>query len=239
MARLTENKMISINTVESMLTDNTVRIPLGDDKESILVIKKTLSFREMLDFVQRVVDIVVDVDEGEYNPHYKDYLIREYTITFYSNVRLPAKSESSYNLIFNTPVYDMILDNINKRDYEEMLKAIDEKIEFERDVILGMAAKQTQDLLNQVTEMTGKLDGLFGDINSDDMASLISNLSRLESFDEREIANAVIDNINNNSPDDNNSEIVTEVLSIDKTETSGDESIAIITSAEINDGVSE
>lgn len=120
-------------------------IGTGDDKLRIEV-KYRLNADETAMMVDRVCAGVIDSETGLFRPELKDYFLRLAALETYTNLTVEKDAES-WNLVYGTPVFAMVTghykrpvifggieyeDNevIDVEQYEQILLAIDQKIEY-------------------------------------------------------------------------------------------------------------
>lgn len=120
-----KEKKISIASFDKVLKEqavpNTTEHWFGNE----VVIKHTISIAQMLAFVDNVVSSCFH-DEG-YMPEVKDLLIKSNLLTRYANFTLPENLEHRYTLIYNTDAVAMVSKHISSAQFDEILRAIDEK----------------------------------------------------------------------------------------------------------------
>ncbi len=116
----------------------------GDNKLRIEV-KYRLNADETAMVVDRVCGGVVDSETGSFRPDLKDYFLRLAVLETYTNLTV-AEGAGSWNVAYGTPVFAMVTghykrpvifggieyddnDVIDLEQYEQILSAIDQKIE--------------------------------------------------------------------------------------------------------------
>lgn len=91
-----------------------------------IVIRKIISPAELQKFIESVLIMCSDADDiTAYLPEYMDYGIRYYTVLFYTNVVMPDDFLTSYKIIYETDLYDVIRANISNNQIsalEEVIK---------------------------------------------------------------------------------------------------------------------
>ena len=59
---------ISINKLESVLKENVVVVPMRDNEDVSITIRRTLPLKDMMQFVENVVSSCVDAQTASYTP---------------------------------------------------------------------------------------------------------------------------------------------------------------------------
>lgn len=150
--------------------------------DDIKITQKILPLNIMTGFVESIVDSCVDEVTGEYMPQSYDLAIKVNTVLYYSNCKLPNSLEEQYEILLESNVYDYIIDNINKTQYREILRAIDRKIKFKLDCIsysLTSPAKQIIDKLNNMIEENQKTFEILDKTNVGELFKSLKNISNI------------------------------------------------------------
>lgn len=184
---------ISINKFETLLTENIITVPLNGAEDINMRIKINLSLVEMLQFVEDVVSSCIDKDTGSYSPEIKDFSIRAGILTEYANFRLPQNIEKQYELVYNTDAVAQVMQYINRDQYVEICKAIDSRIEYERNIITSIVSLKVNELVARIEVFTEKFEGLLDGISGDDIGGAFKGLATMKKVDENLLAKAVMD----------------------------------------------
>ena len=109
----------------------------GENKLTIEV-KYRLSIDEAIAVVDSVCNGVVNPKTGEYHPELKDYFLRIAVLRAYTNLVLP-EGNLCWDLVYGTPIFtkvvgsdhniDCMISNIDIDQYNQIVDAIDRKIE--------------------------------------------------------------------------------------------------------------
>ncbi len=190
-----DNSRISINKFESGLKDdNAIEVILGGTDDVVIQINKTLPLIDMMEFVSDVVLSCVDTESGEYTPEAYDFAIRVAVLTRYANFKMPTNYEKQYLLIYNTDAYEQVMQYINKHQFQEIIKAIDKKINYMLDVISSSAATKIIDIVEKLNEFIEVGEQSFSGIDPSEISSVIKKLSKFKTYDEGKLAEAVLKN---------------------------------------------
>ena len=157
-------KRISVNAMDEILKDyeNTETIQWNGIE---VVITKNLSLEEMMAFADSVVKSCFDQASGTYMPEIKDFAIRSNIMERYANFTLPSKVERQYDVVIRSGVVEEILRHINFSQFDELLKAMDAKLQKVDDVVTSFEGLQD------------KVGALFAGVDQADIGKLMSAIS--------------------------------------------------------------
>ncbi|MDL2219756.1 hypothetical protein LJC04_05450 [Ruminococcaceae bacterium OttesenSCG-928-O06] len=130
-------------------------------------IRHRLDFKEVAAFVADVVDNVVDPDSsGLYHPEFVDFMIRVNVLERYCNITIPDEFSKLYALVMDTDIYEIIVANICKVQFDTIKSAINKKIDY-------CIAHSTKTSIDKFIETMTNLDmsGLYNNIEKLAVAS--------------------------------------------------------------------
>ena len=169
-------KRISVNAMDEILKDyeNTETIQWNGIE---VVITKNLSLEEMMAFADSVVKSCFDQASGTYMPEIKDFAIRSNIMERYANFTLPSKVERQYDVVIRSGVVEEILRHINFSQFEELLKAIDAKLQNAADANVQMVFRKFDDVVTSFEGLQDKVGALFAGVDQADIGKLMSAIS--------------------------------------------------------------
>ena len=162
-------------------------------------VKSLLNFDEMTGFVNSVVNAICN--ENGYTPIVEKVALIRATLAYYTNLEFDYKNENTtMNLLYNTTLYDDILDRINSKQYEDMLNAISVAVDYKLQSNISAIEQKYKDLSvifeNEQKELMSQMEKLvevFGKIgenfNSNEIKLLVEKIANK---DETEIAKEVL-----------------------------------------------
>lgn len=131
MAQKKTNK-VSVATIEKVMKERFAGESKTFDWYGVEIEhKENIPMEYAVTFVNNVVDTCFDKD-GNYIPEFKDFLIRSFTVQMYSNVRLPQDLKKQYDILYNSDLYNVLIQHVDIVQYDTLLMAIDEKLEYRR-----------------------------------------------------------------------------------------------------------
>lgn len=184
---------ISINKLEDVMMENVTVIPMNENKDVNITIRRTLPLRDMMQFVENVVSSCVDMDNASYTPEIKDFAIRSEILSTYANFNLPSNVEKQYELVYRTNVLDQVMEHIDKRQLDEIKTAINERITHEVNMIETALSAKTNDMMAHIETMIDQFETVFDGINNNDFNGIMKKISEMSSITEESIAKAVLD----------------------------------------------
>lgn len=187
-------KKISINALEKCIERKPEIVNIEWNGLDI-TIKTRLSFEEMMAFVDGVAESCFAADTKAFIPVAKDFVIGCLVIEMYSNLTLPQNVNKKYEIISGCDVVDVILENVDKAQFDNIVKSINEKIRYLIEENLAQATIKTNDLLYSVSDIESKVGDLVSKITPDDMRTLITSISNGK-LDEGKLMEAYLESKN-------------------------------------------
>lgn len=169
-------KRISVNAMDEILKDyeNTETIQWNGIE---VIITKNLSLEEMMAFADSVVKSCFDQASGTYMPEIKDFAIRSNIMERYANFTLPSKVERQYDVVIRSGVVEEIMRHINFAQFDELLKAIDAKLQNAADANVQMVFRKFDDVVTSFEGLQDKVGALFAGVDQADIGKLMSAIS--------------------------------------------------------------
>lgn len=187
-------KRVSIAKFESALDkENIVTETLAGTEDVVIEIKKTIPLYEMTAFVQEVVEACVDSETGDYIPEAYDFAFRVAVLTHYANFAMPSNLEKQYMLVYGTRAFNQVTGSINVCQLNDIVKAIDRKIQFMLDVISSSAVTKINEVINKFNDIATSSEQVFGGMNPADLSKVIEGITKLNKMDEADVAKVILD----------------------------------------------
>lgn len=185
-------KEISINAMERVIKESGENIVTKDWHGNELVIKRRLGLMEMMSFVDGVVKTCFTGDEQRYTPEVRDFAIRCSVLESYANFRLPDNIEKRYEFVYGCDAVKCVIDEIDMPQFDRMLDAIDEKIQYVADVHIEAINQKMNELYASFEALEERLSTVFGGIDEEGMANIVKALQS-GNLDEERLVNAYFD----------------------------------------------
>ena len=174
---MAKTKKISINAMDKVIASNHTPTVSTEWNGLEIIINHTLSFKHMLEFVDSVTKTCFMPKTETYMPEAKDFAIKSNILEKYSNISLPNNLEHRYEFIYCTDIIDVILKHINTRQFEEIIKAIDTKIENLANANIESINKQMSELYAAFENLQNSMGGIIDGINNGDIMNVVKILT--------------------------------------------------------------
>ena len=173
-------KKISIASLDKVLKEQAVDIATEQWFGNEVKIKHTLSFSEMLAFVDDVVSSCFHTTGG-YMPELQEFVVKSNILTRYANFNLPDNLEHRYN----TDAVDIVVRHVNKKQLDDILESISEKISYLCESNIAAIERQMNEVVSAFTELQKKTEAMFANITPDDISKLTSAMADGQFSEER------------------------------------------------------
>lgn len=180
-------KKISINAFESVVKENFENTVTKEWFGIPVTITKTISFEEVVNFVAEVADNCF-LSDGRYIPEAMQALIDCGVVRHYTNINLPANLSSAYELVMRSGIIDFIMPEINSNQYNDIIIAIRDKIEYACDTNVTEFRNSLSDMMASMTDLQDKTKEMFGKISPDEIQTLLAAFG-----DDKAVENKVVD----------------------------------------------
>lgn len=191
---MSKEKRVSIRKFEEVAAERFPNVEEIDWYGNAVVIKKALSLREVVSFVNDIVDSCF-VDDT-YHPEFMDFAIKGGILEHYTNFALPTNSEKLYDLIYGTDVIEVVMGYVHGQQLEEIIASANRKIRYVCDAQISDTQVKLKELSEQFGQIADSLGGVFGELKSADIKALAGAVSNGK-IDEGKIADAFIRQMRN------------------------------------------
>ena len=157
-----------------------------------MMIKRHLNLVEMLNYVESVANSVFN-DDGSYMPEAGDYANRCALLAIYANFDLPEEVADRYAFVYSdimSGAIETILDIIDSEQYEDMTTAIYNRRNRRLKADAEDAEKKVAEIMTALDALGEQINGIFGDMNSEDVKGLVHNLAK--GVDEEKLMEAYV-----------------------------------------------
>ena len=187
---MNKDKKFSITLLDKIVKENIEEKVVVDFYGSDLSISRFLNLTQMIQFVNQVVDGCFDDSTGEYIPEAKGLLIDRNTVLYYANVNLPDDFKHMYDILTKTGIADTIRENIDKRQYGNILRAIDEKVDAKIYTNEQLFTNKLSSAISTMESLSNNITDLFKDMSPDQMKAALGAISG--GMDETKLVEAVL-----------------------------------------------
>ena len=192
-------KKVSVSALDTILKNTYDPVEVVEWNGVEFTIQKSLEMDDMLNFVDSVVRSCFSAATNEYRPEAKDFAVRVNIMTRYANIAMPNKVEHQYSLAVCSGVVEMIMEHINRAQFNEMMRAIDAKVNNLAAANVEMMNMKFDELVSSFDDMQKRLTQTFADITSDDIKKIAEGLSVNGMPSDKGIVDAYLDHKNKES----------------------------------------
>ena len=154
-----------------------------------IVVKHTLSLKEVLEFVDNVAKTCFASDTGAFIPEVKDFAIKSNILEKYTNISLPSNLEHRYETLYYTDIINIILETINQQQFNEIMLSIDLKVENMAQANIENINKRMSDLNDSFESFQKQIQNMFDGIDVNNATNLVKNIIN-GNFDEAKLVDA-------------------------------------------------
>ena len=188
---MAKTKRISINSFEKVMNESENIINF-DWHGTEITVKKVISLKEMLALVNYVVDTCFD-NKGEYHPEVRTFAFNVAILERYANFTIPKNAENAYDLVYRTDAVNCVLSNIDDWQIEDIVTAIDQKIEYKLSINADALYSQISELYNTLAGVIANMEETFTGVDITNFEKLATAISDGQ-IDEKKIADAWMSN---------------------------------------------
>lgn len=142
-----------------------------------VVIKKNLSLEEMMTFANSVVKSCFDQASGAYMPEVKDFAIRANVLDMYTNFTLPKNLSKQYDMVIRSGAVEMVLNYINYAQFNELVKAIDSKLQNTADANIQAFITKLDNVTTAFSDMQTEMEKMFSGVDTEDIGKLVGAIA--------------------------------------------------------------
>lgn len=186
-------KRISVNAFEKQVNaskpENIITFMWGDIE---VTVKRRLPLSEYVDFVEGVVKECFTKDDFTYLPEIKNFAINCNVLTKYANFTLPSSIHNQYELIYDSNAVSEVLKYVDGNQFDDIIDAIDAKIDAELRLGASMIQIQTSKLVAAISDLEEKFTEIFSGVDKGEMLKMIDAITDGK-FDETRLISAYFD----------------------------------------------
>lgn len=169
---MAKTKKISVNAFQKAMKETYEPTNTFDWNGIEVTVNKTLSLKDMLEFVDNVVKSCFTEETNTYLPEVKDFVISVCILEKYANFTMPQNVQNQYELVYCTDAVHQVMKYINLEQYNSIITSIDNKINNIAQANIESINKQMNELFSSFDNLQDKLGGLFAGLNSEDITNL-------------------------------------------------------------------
>lgn len=171
-----KEKRVSVNAFETVMKRDFESTEVFDWRGIEVTVRRILPFREVLAFVNSVVNSCFTSDTGDYVPEAREFAIYSNVLEKYANFTMPKKLEKQYELIYGTDAFETVREYIDPVQFQSICRAIDEKVRYRTQTNIDAVQKQIDELSAVCEHIQKRISETFEGVSKDDIGTLIKAL---------------------------------------------------------------
>lgn len=184
-----QKNKLSFDEIKKVIPANDENYATVDWKGTKFCVKTILSLEEMMGFVHGVVTSCFAEDTGEYLPEVKEFAIRCSVLEDYGNIKLPDDLNEKYALVYRTGIVDCIAGSVDSTQLEDILNAIDEKVEHIAQSNIEALNKKMAEVVAKFESLEANISKVFSAVDADTVTKVASAVAS-GTFDEKKLVQA-------------------------------------------------
>lgn len=168
---------ISISTFDKIVENTYTPSKTVEWHDTEIVIKNTLSLSEMMAFVDGVTKSCFTSDNGTYLPEVKDFAIKCCVLEMYTNISMPSNVEHKYRLIYCSDVISIVMVHINNQQMDEIIRAINNKVDHIAQANIEMINKQASELYSSFDSLQKQFTEVFSGVDANEVSKLVGAIT--------------------------------------------------------------
>ena len=182
-------KRITVNAFERVMKETYTPTVVFDWNGIEVTVKKNLTLKEMLEFVDSVVKSCFVKDTNAYMPEIREFATKVCVLEKYANFTMPSNVEAKYALVYQTDAFDNVIKHVDLREYGEIRDAITHKIEHLAQANIEAINKHMNELYNAFDNLQVQIVSLFEGVSGEDMRAVAGALAN-GALDEEKLVKA-------------------------------------------------
>lgn len=187
-----ETNKISTEALEQVLEDTYTPVLTTEWNGLELIVRRTITLAETMEFVKFVTDICFADETNEYIPEVRDYAIKLFILEHYTNLELPKETENKYAIIYQTDIIPTVLNMLDGQQFNDIIRAIDTKLDYMAESNIEAITKHMNEAMTLIENFGKQFSELFGDVDQESMTKIIDSLAN--GLDEGKIMEAYLAN---------------------------------------------
>lgn len=172
-----EIKKVSVTAFEKAIKDNYTPYSEIEWNGITVTVKRNLSFGEMMEFVESVVQLCFANDTDRYIPEVKDFAIKTLVLEKYTNINMPQNIKKRYEFVSFTDIVQNVLSKVDKIQFNEIVQAIDTKLEYMSNANIEAVNRQVTVLYDTLQNLESQFADMFSGLDSGSITQLVNAIT--------------------------------------------------------------
>ena len=182
-----KTKKLTFNMLAAEIQPNEpAMITVRGFEDQPIAVQKTLSLQQALAFIKNTVSMVIDTETGEYMPEVCDFALKLNVILSYADIAIPKDLEKAYKVVYESNLYDSVMDVINSEQYYILEDAVSDRVQYLRDMLVSGAAIQVNEMIKKMEDTMGDSLKTLNEFNSDSFLNALNSMQNVVSAAEGE-----------------------------------------------------
>lgn len=176
------SKKVTFNMIASDMhpVENDATITYtGVNNEYEISVKHKLGFMDAMRFVRDLAGSCSDIDSGDYTPDGFDFAVKANALIYYAGFAAPSDVSKAYEVVYGTDLFDKVMEIIDRRQFDTLVKAAKDRLEYTKDFIIASQASKINDLINKMDEVIREGNSVMTQLNSDEFRTKIEDMLRI------------------------------------------------------------
>jgi len=110
-------------------------------------------------------------------PEVKDFAIRANVLDMYTNFTLPKDLSKQYDMVIRSGAVEMVLNYINYVQFNELVKAIDSKLQNTADANIQAFITKLDNVTTAFSDMQTEMEKMFSGVDTEDIGKLVGAIA--------------------------------------------------------------
>lgn len=172
---MSKSKKVTFNTLYSDMQKDEINAIQFMEHE--ITVKRTLTLKEMIEFVSSVVHSCYDMDDGSYSPEIFEMAFMIYTLVHYAGMEVPKDINKAYMVVVGTDLFDLVCKYVNHAQLGMIKNAAEKRLEFVREKFVSAAVSETNYLIEKVDSMIEESTNVFTSFGSKEFQDTLNAIN--------------------------------------------------------------
>lgn len=155
----------------------------------VFMLRHVIGIQDVSEIVWRVVQACF-IDDGEYRPEFRDFMLRSEVIDKYTNIMLPDDIHERYDILYRSGIFGTVISNINSDQFDQIMHSIDLKVKYISDSNVSMIESKINEVYESIKDVITKMNATLDGVDNDALVGFINAFSK--GLDEMKLAKALL-----------------------------------------------
>lgn len=170
-----ENVGFSVAQFKRVAKENFENVKTFDWYGETITIRETIDFSGAITFVNTIAESCF-TEDGEYRPEVFDFMVRSRTLVQYAGFNMPDDIDEHYSLLYETDAFDVVLQQIDRHQFEDLVKAASRKVQYLCETNTKRIEQQMQEMLDNFQNVGNLVQQTFQDVDPEDLGKMVESV---------------------------------------------------------------